>query len=236
MRKSARDISLIKELKEKVATASRILCHELEFVEYSGHASARVPNTDRILIKARHTEKVGYMLTISAKEVVMVDLEGNLIEGSHEPPSETSLHTEIYKMRKDVGGIVHTHQKFALAFGIAGREILPVFHPVAASSVSGGIPIYKSAELINIAEQGKAVAETLGDRHACHLQGHGIVVVGKSVEEATIRATYLEQQAELNYMALQLGSIKAIPSDVIRESRGIESRWRYLSSLVPLKK
>lgn len=229
------------ELREKVAIAHRIL-HQQGLADYLGHASARIPGTDRFYIK-------GIILSLqktTGKDVVMVDLDGKLIEGTGKPPAEVVLHGEMYRARPDVGGVVHSHQKWACAFGIAGARILPVLHPGISSVVAKPIPVFDSAELITKPEQAREVARLLGNGPVCHLRNHGVVVVGRSIEEAVYRSVNLERQAELNFIALQIGTPKAIPDNirepyldweenVLLKKQGVSvynSAWTYFASLV----
>lgn len=235
----------MEDLKDKVAAAHRIL-HQQGLADWLGHASARVPGTDRFLTKGLWLS----LQTTTRKNIVTVNLDGKLVEGDSKPPAESVLHAEVYRARRDVGGVVHTHQKWAVIFGAAGRDILPLCHPGNSSVVAGPLPVYESAELITRPEQGKDVAQKLGKHPACHLRNHGIVVVGKTLEQAVIRAINLERLAEMTYRAAQMGTPHAIPPDVIQaylqwedeyitRVSGVsteERAWEYFSSLVKLAK
>ncbi len=166
----------------------------------------------------------------------VIDLDGNMVAGTHHPPGERFIHTEIYRARPDVGGIVHTHQTLATMFGVMQREILPLLH-VEAPLVARGIPTYPSPELIHDPERGAAVAAALGDYPVCHLQGHGVVTVAPTVQEATIAAIHLERLARANYIAAQLGgNPRVIPQAEIDRLHGpmvdYRVRWAYYTSLV----
>lgn len=223
------------ELRLKVATAGRILYH-LKLTEYMGHASARVPGTDRILIKPRHSETIHGMGEVGPEKIVVIDLDGKLLEGDDAPPAERFIHTEIYRARPDVGGVVHTHQMLTTVFGIVERDILPLLS-VEAPLVASRIPIYPSPDLILNPERGKEVAAVIGNGEICHLQGHGIVTACATIEEATLAAIHLDRLAQANYMAAQLGTPKVISPERIREMVagprvGYKVRWSYYASLV----
>ncbi|MCC6177311.1 MAG: class II aldolase/adducin family protein [Chloroflexi bacterium] len=223
------------QLRERVTTASRVL-YRLGLTDYMGHASARVPGSGRILIKPRHSQKMRAMNELTPERVIVVDIDGNLLEGDEPPPSEKVIHTEIFRARPDVGGVVHTHQTLATVFGIVGKPILPILH-VEAPLVAAPIPIYPSAEMVITREDGAELARVLGDNPVAHLQGHGIVTVGRTVEEATIAAIHLERLARANLLAAQLGGDpKVIPPDVVERLRGPmvgwEVRWAYYAGLL----
>src|SRR5262249_13657623 len=131
-------------LRQSVATATAIL-FRLGLADYLGHASARLPGTDQVLIKPRHSQTVHGLGSITPDQVVTIDLDGNQVGAGEPPPGERFIHTEIYRARPDVGGIVHTHQLLSTIFGIVGREILPILH-VESPLVARGIPTYPSPE------------------------------------------------------------------------------------------
>jgi len=98
------------------------------------------------------------------------------------------------------------------------------------------VPTFACAELIVTAEQGRGVAEALGQHRVCHLQGHGIVSVADSIQEATIGAIHLERLAEVNYRAAQLGrEPRVIPHNELqalkRQLASPAGRWTYYAEL-----
>ncbi len=225
------------KMREKIATACRMLCHEVENFDFSGHISVRLPNSEGLSIKGRHAA-VGAMSRLTAAQIVTADFNGNLAEGNYSLPTEIFLHTQIYRCRPDVQSVVHTHQKLATVFTMVDRPLIPVHHPIFAREVFGEagepLPKYPSPDLIYTREQGDAVAKALGTRDVVLLQGHGVVVVGSSLEEATLKAISLEKQAEWNLMGAHLGSLIPIPIPSLQRARKgqIEGRWRYYCSLI----
>ncbi|MBI2986437.1 MAG: class II aldolase/adducin family protein [Deltaproteobacteria bacterium] len=209
------------ELKEQVALANRAL-HHYGLASYMGHASARIPGTDRVLIRPR--SYVG-MDQVTAGMIVTIDLEGNIIDapGGARVPDGWSLHTEIYKARPDVGGVAHTHQKWCTVFGIAGQTILPVHHPSRSSVVYPAYGVYDHDSDTATVDQGRAVAKALGSGVGCHLRNHGVVIVGIDVQEAVAAAVNAEHQAEMNWLAMQAGEREEIPERYMR--RSIERRF-----------
>ena len=221
-------------LRELLATACRILYH-LKLSDYLGHPSARVPGTDRVLIKPRHSARVRGMDTMTGDRMIVVDLDGKLLEGDDPPPSEQYIHLEIYRARPDVLSVVHTHQPMSTLLGIANQPILPILH-VAAPLVERPVPTFPCAELVVNAPLGKRLAEALGDHQVCHLQGHGIVSVGQTVQEATIAAVHLEMLAEANYRIAAIGkNPRVIPPDEIAALRQnlapLTGRWAYYAEI-----
>jgi L-fuculose-phosphate aldolase len=207
----------IQELKERVALANRTLHHQ-GLTTFLGHASIRIPGTDRILIKPRpHVS----MDRVTADMIMTLDLEGNIVDAPKGAiiPAEWPLHTEIYKARPEVGGVIHTHQKWCSVFGIAGVTILPVQHPGMSTSVVPPYPVYQeSYDIVKTVEQAKVVAKTLGDGVGCHLRTHGMVFVGLDIQKAVTVAVNAERQAEMNWLAMQVGERESIGMRDLRDA------------------
>jgi L-ribulose-5-phosphate 4-epimerase len=224
---------VINDLKEKVATGCRILA-KLGLADYLGHVSARVPGSDYVLIKARGVD-LGNLLEMTPERVVMVDMEANLVEGKYRPPGETKLHTEVFKARPDVMGLVHTHQHLATSFGAAGKPILPMLGIMSAVCAEP-LPTYYSSRKIVSGDQGADVAKALGNAVGCHLKNHGILMTGRSVEEAVVYSIWLEMQAKMTLFGTMLGSLSPqTPEEVklnIEEAEPMTGRWKYYVSLL----
>jgi L-ribulose-5-phosphate 4-epimerase len=227
-------VSHEREQRQLLATACHIL-YKLGLSDYLGHPSVRL-DSDRVLIKPKHSPRIRGMDHMGPADMVVVDLSGKLVEGDHEPPSERFIHTEIYRARPDVTAVVHTHQPMSTLLGIVGMPILPLLHVESLVVERQPIPIFACAELIVSDEQGQRVAEALGDHRVCHLQGHGIVSVADSIQEATIGAIHLERLAEVNYRVAQLGrEPRVIPDNELqalkRQLAPPAGRWAYYAEL-----
>jgi ribulose-5-phosphate 4-epimerase/fuculose-1-phosphate aldolase len=221
--------------RELLSTACHIL-YKLGLSNYLGHPSVRL-DADRVLIKPKHSPRIRGMDTMGPEDMVEIDLDGNPLEGDAEPPpSERFIHTEIYRARPDVVSVVHTHQPMATLLGIVGLPILPLLHVESLLVEQQPVPIFPCAELIVTQESGRRVAQALGDHRVCHLQGHGIVSVGQSVQEATLGAIHLERLADVNYRVAQLGrEPRVIPQHEIDALKAQiappAGRWAYYTSL-----
>jgi ribulose-5-phosphate 4-epimerase/fuculose-1-phosphate aldolase len=220
--------------RELLATACRIL-YKLGLSDYLGHPSVRL-DANRVLIKPKHSPKVRGMDTMQPDDMVAIDLDGKLLEGGDEPPSERFIHTEIYRARPDVVSVVHTHQPMATLLGIVGMPILPLLHVESSVVEQQPVPIFACAELIVSPDQGRRVAEALGNHRVCHLQGHGIVSLGQTVQEATLGAIHLERLAEVNYRVALLGrEPRVIPPAELQVLKGQlappAGRWAYYAEL-----
>jgi L-fuculose-phosphate aldolase len=162
-----------------------------------GHASIRIPGTDRILINSRLVSR----REVAVNSIVEVDLEGNPIDAGQEPPSETPIHTEVYKKRSDVHAIVHAHPHYASVLTIAGQRILPVY---GIGAFIGEVPVYEDPDLVNTKEKGERMARALGNARIVMIQSHGAVVTGSSIQEAFAATINLEENSKKQVEALQI--------------------------------
>ncbi len=183
-----------------------------ELVKWTGgNISARDRESNLVVIKP---SGVRYE-QLRPEDMVVVDLEGRVVEGTLKPSSDTQSHLYIYRHRPDVGGIVHTHSPYATAFAALGRPI-PVVLTAMADEFGGPIPCGRFA-LIGSEAIGKAVLEAIGDSSAVLLKHHGVFTLGPNAEAAVKAAVMAEDVARTVWLALQLGEPEEIaPEDVAR--------------------
>ena len=175
----------------------------------SGNVSARDPDTGLVVIKAsgiRYEE-------LRPVHMLVVDLDGRLVEGDYKPSSDVHSHLYIYKHRQDVGGVVHTHSRYATAFAAVGREI-PCVLTAMADEFGGPIPCGGFA-LIGDEAIGRVVLESIGRSPAVLLKNHGVFTIGRDATAAVKAAVMTEDAAATVWMALQIGKPDVIsPEDV----------------------
>ncbi len=222
------------ELRRVLADCCSIL-YRLGLTDYMGHPSARIPGTDHILIKPRHSLRIRAMDKVKPEDMIIIDLNGNFVEGADGPPAERFIHTCIYRARPDVQSIIHTHQPMATIMGVAGQPILPILH-VESPLVERPVPIWPCAKLVTDDELGNQLAQSLGDHSIGILQGHGIVSVASTIQESTIGAIHLERLADANYKVRAINSEpRVIPAEEIRQLKergvGTDVRWAYYAEL-----
>ena len=220
------------ELRERVAQACRVL-GKLELAEAAtGHISARIPGTDRILIRARGPGELGVRYT-TADQVVEADLDGKLVhtaDAALETPIEVFIHTAVYRKRPEVQSVVHVHPPTVVLFTICDKPLLPLygaFDPSGAQMALAGVPTYPRSILISNPKLGEDLVGAMGNSHVCLMRGHGITTAGRSVEEAALEAITLNNLATMNYRAHLLGNPQPIPAEdqelfraMAREGRG----------------
>ena len=145
----------LSEVKEKLVTACRILDRE-GIMDELGHFSVRCPEKGGVLIN-------GKVSPGQAKEedFIVLDLDGNKLEGDLEPASESPLHLAVYQKRPDVMAIAHTHSPMIVTLSIAGIPLRTVENQ-GASIIRSGAPVFETYGLVDSFELGYEVAETLG--------------------------------------------------------------------------
>jgi L-fuculose-phosphate aldolase len=146
---------------------------------------------------------------LNPQDMVVLDLDGNVLDGVLKPSVETPMHMLIYKNRNDASGIIHTHSQAATSFAVVGSRIPPITVEFAAV-VGGSIPIAGYAPFGTNA-LGRETIKALGRGKAVLLANHGVVALGKDLDEAFRIAVIVEDTAKIYIMAKNLGEIKEIP-------------------------
>jgi L-ribulose-5-phosphate 4-epimerase len=202
---------MLDRLKEQVWKLHMELPKNGLVVWTGGNVSARDPESNLVVIKPS-----GVLYDeLRPEDHVVVNLDGEVVEGSLKPSSDTASHLYIYRHRPDVNGVVHTHSSFATAFAALGRSI-PVYLTAMADEFGGPIPCAGFA-LIGGEEIGKQVVEHIGTSPAVLLKNHGVFTVGPTARNAVKAAVMVEDVACTVWRALQLGQPDEIaPEDVAK--------------------
>jgi ribulose-5-phosphate 4-epimerase/fuculose-1-phosphate aldolase len=198
-------LEVAQSLREQVAWACRILALD-GYVDLTlGHVSARRTGERSLFIKRK-----GVALDeVGPEDVVPLDVDAEQSDVGPEMHLEAVIHTEIYKLRPDVGAVVHGHPPFATALGATEAGIEFLTHD--AVLFPDGVPVFEeTADLITEPEQGRAVAQALGPRRALLLANHGVVAVGKDVPWAVLAAITLERSVRIQSIARSLGPLRSI--------------------------
>lgn len=188
------------DLRQQIARTARQMSDSGLVTGTSGNVSARTPEGEVLITPSG----LDYG-QLEPDDVVLVSVEGEFLERSLEPSSETPMHTGIYRARSEVGAVVHTHARFSTTLACLGWPIPPVHYMLTTLSRGGWVPLadyatYGTEELAGYA------GETLGDSHTvCLLRNHGTIAVGESPAEAFARTVVLEEMAEIYYRARVAG-------------------------------
>jgi L-fuculose-phosphate aldolase len=216
------------DVKERLAGAIRML-ERAELMDHSGHASARRDERSFYINSGASVRS-----SLTEDDIVVVDLDGTLVEGTAKAPLELYIHAEIYRVRPDVNAVMHTHPRWSTALTMTGNGYRPVY---AQGVLLGDIPIMDTPLSVNTRPMGERLAATLGRAQAVLLKSHGAVIVGADVVEAFALAVYLEENARRQHLALQIGQ-PYVFSDAEREAcrKNLWSRplfakaWEYYRS------
>jgi L-fuculose-phosphate aldolase len=189
-------MSEIEQQKQQLVDCIRML-ERSDIIDYNGHCSIRT-NGDNMFINIGSCQRS----RLTTADICTIDFDGKVLEGNGKPPLEFHLHAGIYKERPDVDAIVHAHPKWSTFLTITGHPYLPIF---AQGTLVYPLPILDSPNSINNPEMAKRLTDTLGDRPAALMKAHGAVTTGKTILDAFVLATYLEDNAYRQYMSLQIG-------------------------------
>jgi len=198
---------MLEKLKEELVELHLELPKHNLVVWTGGNVSARDAETGLVVIKAsgiRYEE-------MRPEHMVVVDLDGKIVEGNFKPSSDVYTHLYIYKHRPDVGGVVHTHSVYATAFAAVNRPI-PVVLTAIADEFGGPIPCGGFA-LIGDDAIGKVVVASIGNSPAVLLKNHGVFTIGKNAKAAVKAAVMTEDNAKTVWLALQIGAPDEIPQE-----------------------
>ncbi|RJX24196.1 MAG: class II aldolase/adducin family protein [Dethiobacter sp.] len=188
------------QLARKVALACNILSLEGHGDITLGHVTAREQGSEYLYMKPKG---IG-LDEVTARDIIMINLDGKKIAGHRGLHSEYPIHTEICRVRPEINCVIHTHPPFSTALAASDRKLRPVSHEGVLFT---NLPVFtETTELIVKPEQGKAIAEKLGRQKAMLMRNHGVVVVGESVEEAAIYAVLLEKAAKMQFYTELLGA------------------------------
>ena len=193
----------VEVVREDVASLHAELIRNELVIWTAGNVSGRVPGTDLFVIKP---SGVSYD-ELTAEDMVVCDLDGHLVEGVHQPSSDTAAHAYVYRHMPEVGGVVHTHSTYATAW-CARREPIPCVLTMMADEFGGDIPVGPFA-LIGDDSIGRGIVETLrGSRsRAVLMGGHGPFTIGRDPRDAVKAAVMLEDVARTVHVAQQLGQV-----------------------------
>lgn len=189
------------ELREQVATGCQILGAEDQGDLIWGHVSARDPDGRGAWMKA-----AGWGFEeVDAARTVLVSRDGDVLAGEGRRHAEYPIHTEVLAARPDVGSVVHTHARHAVALAATGQPVRPVSHEGTLFTPPEVPRFEETGDLILTPELGARVAATLGDRRAVFLVHHGIVVAGPDVPTAVVTAVLLERACRTQLLTSAAG-------------------------------
>ncbi len=170
----------------------------------SGHLSARIPGTETFLINPRFAA-----ILADPEEICTVTFDGKRIAGKGPIPSETPIHSAIYRSRHDVASVLHCHARYSILLGLLDIGLVPFNRE--ARIFADSVPIFPDSHGINSQGVAQRMAEALGGHYAILLRGHGIVVVGPGIEGTCISAIQLERACQDQLLLMSFTTPKPLP-------------------------
>jgi L-ribulose-5-phosphate 4-epimerase len=194
------------DIQNEIVDAGRALVTKGLVAGTWGNVSVRIPGSERVLITPSGRD----YNSLTPDEIVVVDSRGRMISGGV-PSSELPLHLAIYRQRRDVQAIVHTHSIFASACAVARRSIPPVIEDLV-QLVGGAVQVADYA-LAGTVELGLNALQALGDKQAVLLANHGVIGCGTRLSEAMLACELVEKAAQIYLHANTLGGAKVLSDE-----------------------
>ena len=199
---------MLEKLRQEVWENNLLLPQHELVVMTSGNVSGRDPESNLVVIKPS-----GYSYDkLTPQDLVVMNLDGEIVEGDLLPSVDTETHLYIYRNRSDVYGVTHTHSTYASVFAVLGR---PIPAALTATGMFGGeIPLGDYVP-IGGKEIGEEVVKKIGDNLAIIMQNHGVFTIGNSASQAAKMAVEVENIAKIMYFALLMGTPKLLSQERI---------------------
>jgi L-ribulose-5-phosphate 4-epimerase len=204
---------MLDELKKLVCELDKELPKRGLVTMTSGNVSGRDRGTGYVVIKPSGVP----FEALTPQDMVLVDLNGSVVEGTRKPSVDMPTHLYIYRHRPDVNGIVHTHSNYATSFAALGQPI-PAVLTAIADEFGGPIPCGPYCQ-IGEEEIGQAVVQHIGSSPAILLQNHGVFTVGPTPEAALKAAVMVEDVAKTVHLAMLRGTPIPIPPEEVERGR-----------------
>jgi len=189
---------ILEQLREIVCKCNQDLPKHGLVVMTSGNVSGRDQETGLVVIKPSGLN----FEELTPASMVVVDLDGRVVEGDLNPSTDTDTHLYVYQRRADVLGIVHTHSTYASSFAALGQPIPACL--TSCGMLGGEIPIGGYAP-IGGADIGQEIIDKIGRALAIVMQNHGVFTIGNSAQQATKMAIEVEEIAKITHLALLRG-------------------------------
>jgi L-ribulose-5-phosphate 4-epimerase len=190
---------VLEKLRQEVWEGNLVLPQHQLVVMTSGNVSGRDPDSNLVVIKPS-----GYSYDkLTPQDLVILNLEGQVVEGELSPSVDTETHLYIYRNRPDVYGVTHTHSTYASVFAVLGK---PIPAALTATGMFGGeIPLGDYVP-IGGKEIGEEIVKKIGKNLAIIMQNHGVFTIGNCATQAAKMAVEVENIAKIMYFALLMGT------------------------------
>ncbi|MCV2395140.1 L-ribulose-5-phosphate 4-epimerase [Actinotalea sp. M2MS4P-6] len=203
---------MLDELKGQVCEANLALPRHGLVTWTSGNVSARDEESGLVVIKP---SGLRYEV-MTSEDMVVVDLEGRVVEGGRGPSSDTLSHLGVYRARADVAAVVHTHSRYATAWAAIG-ETIPCALTAIADEFGGDVPLGDYAPIGSDAI-GAEIVRCIGDSPAILMKHHGVFTIGPTIDKALQAAVMVEDVAHTMAIARGLGEPVRLSAERIAEN------------------
>lgn len=192
--------------REKLMQAA-LACERNGLLRHSqGNLSLRMEGEDRILI----TPSGLPYREMGPADLVVLDLQGRVLEGDRKPSYERHAHLAVYRARREVGACIHTEPPYLNALYLAGREVPPVLENFVYSFAGQGLAVMEPM-MSGSEEFAAGSLQVLGEGFGAVWKSHGLFCVGKDIKAALQRSLVAEQAAQVYWLALVLGEVNPNP-------------------------
>ncbi len=238
---STNSITKFEACVDLLVTANHILSAE-QVVDALGHVSVRHPErADRFLMSCSRPPG-----QVSHDDIMEFDLDCRPIDQrGRSMYAERPIHGALYQSRPEIGAVVHNHAHDVLPFTVSTVPLRPLVHIGAV--IGGPVPVWDIADafgetdlLVRTMDQGEDLAKAVGGGVGALMRGHGCVVVGKTLQQAVLRAIYLMINARIQLVSLPLGELRYLSEQEITLSAettdsqlAVERIWAYYSRRIP---
>ncbi|MDI6827000.1 MAG: L-ribulose-5-phosphate 4-epimerase [Armatimonadota bacterium] len=178
----------------------------------SGNVSGRDFESGMVIIKPSGVD----FESLTPSDMVVVDLDGNIVEGKLKPSVDTATHLYVYRHMPTVGSVVHTHSNYATAFAALGKPI-PCCLTAIADEFGGPIPCSNYAPVGGDAI-GQEIVANIGTSPAILLKNHGVFTIGRTVKDAFKAAVMVEDVAKTVHLALLIGQPEELSNEEIERA------------------
>jgi len=202
---------LLEEERKKVIAIALIIQREKLIPLTFGNFSLRDPKTGYVCI----TPSGMPYETLHPSDIVVVDVDGKIIDGERKPSIETPMHTAIYRKRPDVNGIIHTHSTFCTAWACRDIDGMPCITSEAADLVGGKVRIAKFC-LPGSKELAEVTSDAIGSDKAILMGNHGAICVDENIDKALKDAIVLEESAKVAYYAFSMGNVNILEEQIAK--------------------
>lgn len=196
---------LYPELRAQVCAMNQELPRQGLVVWTGGNVSGIVRDTGHVIIKPSGVR----FEDLVPENLVVIDMEGNVVEGDLKPSVDAGIHLYIYQHRQDIGGICHTHSPYSTSFALLGQPIPAATTPIA-HLLGASIPCTRYARA-GYVDTGEAIIEAVGDGYAVLANRHGVFTFGRTPTQAVKITAYLEEAARTIHYAMLRGKVTALP-------------------------